>query len=313
MSKSANFKKFVQKKKNSVIKEELRKEKKEWKKELTEKRQSRIQAKRVASTTQTKTIIKPQATEKLEGQIPLNKYISHSGICGRREAAELVKAGKVHVDGKLVMEPGFKVTLNQEVKLNGKKISLQKNLVYILLNKPKDFITTTTDPHGRHTVLELIKHATNERVYPIGRLDRNTTGVLLLTNDGELTQKLSHPSYEVKKVYEVRLDKPLHKKDFDQILKGVELEDGLVSPDALAYADAKDKSIIGIEIHSGRNRIVRRIFEHLGYDVRNLDRVMYANLTKKNVERGKWRFLTEKEVRLLKYMNASVKKHPSHS
>jgi 23S rRNA pseudouridine2605 synthase len=150
-------------------------------------------------------------------------------------------------------------------------------------------------------------------VYPIGRLDRNTTGVLLLTNDGELTQKLSHPSYEVKKIYEVRLDKPLVKKDFDQILKGIELEDGFVSPDALAYADSKDKSVIGVEIHSGRNRIVRRIFEHLGYDVRNLDRVMYANLTKKNVERGKWRFLTEKEVRLLKFMNASVKKLPSHS
>jgi 23S rRNA pseudouridine2605 synthase len=150
-------------------------------------------------------------------------------------------------------------------------------------------------------------------VYPIGRLDRNTTGVLLLTNDGELTQKLSHPSYEVKKIYEVRLDKPLVKKDFDQILKGIELEDGFVAPDALAYADSKDKSVIGVEIHSGRNRIVRRIFEHLGYDVRNLDRVMYANLTKKNVERGKWRFLTEKEVRLLKFMNASVKKLPSHS
>jgi len=197
--------------------------------------------------------------------------------------------------------------------VNGKKITIQINLVYILLNKPKDFITTTSDTHGRHTVLELIKHATQERVYPIGRLDRNTTGVLLLTNDGELTQKLSHPSYEVKKVYEVRLDKPLLKKDFDSILKGIELEDGTVAPDALAYADSKDKSIIGIEIHSGRNRIVRRIFEHLGYDVKNLDRVMYANLTKKNVERGKWRFLSEKEVRLLKYMNTSIKKHSAHS
>ena len=314
MGKAGNFKKFVQKKKNSVIKEEFRKEKKEWKKELTEKREARRQkAKPVVSRVQGKVAIRPQATESIEGQIPLNKYISHSGICSRRDAADLVKAGKVFVDGKLITEPGFKVTAKQDVKVNGKKISLQKNLVYILLNKPKDFITTTADTHGRHTVLELIKHATQERVYPIGRLDRNTTGVLLLTNDGELTQKLSHPSYEVKKVYEVRLDKPLLKKDFDQILKGIELEDGLVSPDALAYADSKDKSIVGIEIHSGRNRIVRRIFEHLGYDVRNLDRVMYANLTKKNVERGKWRFLTEKEVRLLKYMNASIKKHPSHS
>jgi 23S rRNA pseudouridine2605 synthase len=153
--------------------------------------------------------------------------------------------------------------------------------------------------------LQLIRHATTERVYPIGRLDRNTTGVLLLTNDGDLAQKLSHPSYEIKKIYEVRLDKPLAKKDFDAIINGITLEDGLVAPDAMAYADAKDKSIIGIEIHSGRNRIVRRIFEHLGYDVKNLDRVLYANLTKKNVERGKWRLLTEKEVRLLKYMNKS--------
>jgi len=310
MAKAANFKKFVQKKKNSVIKEEFRREKKEWKKELTERK---LQKKKI-----TKAIApagKPQsaARETIKGQIPLNKYISHSGICSRRDAAELVKAGKVIVDGKLITEPGFKVTPDQEVKVNGKKIALQKNLVYILLNKPKDFITTTTDPQGRHTVLELIKHATNERVYPVGRLDRNTTGVLLLTNDGELTQKLSHPSYEIKKVYEVRLDRPLLKKDFEAILKGVQLEDGMISPDALAYADAKDKAIIGVEIHSGKNRIVRRIFEHLGYDVRNLDRVMYANLTKKNVERGKWRFLTEKEVRLLKYMNSSIKKQPTHS
>jgi 23S rRNA pseudouridine2605 synthase len=312
MSKAGNFKKFIQKKKNSVIKEEFRKEKKEWKKELTAKKLAKkkvIKAKAHAQLAPEKS----QSPEAIKGAIPLNKFISHSGICSRRDAAELVKAGKVQVDGKLVTEPGFKVTSSQEVKVNGKKITLQKNLVYILLNKPKDFITTTTDPHGRHTVLELIKHATKERVYPVGRLDRNTTGVLLLTNDGELTQKLSHPSYEVKKVYEVRLDRPLIKKDFDTILKGIELEDGMVSPDALAYADTKDKSVIGIEIHSGRNRIVRRIFEHLGYDVKNLDRVMYANLTKKNVERGKWRFLSEKEVRLLKYMNTSIKKHPSHS
>ncbi len=156
--------------------------------------------------------------------------------------------------------------------------------------------------------MDIVKKATTERVYPIGRLDRNTTGVLLLTNDGELAQKLSHPSYEVKKIYEVTLDKPLLKKDFDQLLGGINLEDGLITPDSLAYADSRDKSVIGIEIHSGKNRIVRRIFEKLGYDVRNLDRVMYANLTKKNVERGKWRFLQEKEVRLLKYMNASYGK-----
>jgi len=157
-------------------------------------------------------------------------------------------------------------------------------------------------------VLDIVRNATTERIYPVGRLDRNTTGVLLLTNDGELAQKLSHPSYQVKKIYEVKLDKPLTKKDFDTLLKGITLEDGFIAPDALAYADAKDRSVIGIEIHSGRNRIVRRLFEHLGYDVRALDRVMYANLTKKNVERGKWRFLTEKEVRLLKYLNASYTK-----
>ncbi len=312
MSKAGDFKKFTQKKKNSAIKEEFRKEKKEWKKELTAKRLEKKQVTRSRATAPVGPQ-KRQSAESIKGEIPLNKYISHSGICSRRDAAEMVKAGKVVVDGKLITEPGFKVTASQEVKVNGKKITIQKNLVYILLNKPKDFITTTTDPQGRHTVLELIKHATNERVYPIGRLDRNTTGVLLLTNDGELTQKLSHPSYEVKKVYEVRLDRPLVKKDFDSILKGIQLEDGMVAPDALAYADSKDKAIIGIEIHSGRNRIVRRIFEHLGYDIKNLDRVMYANLTKKNVERGKWRFLTEREVRLLKYMNTSVKKHSTPS
>jgi 23S rRNA pseudouridine2605 synthase len=183
--------------------------------------------------------------------------------------------------------------------VNGKKISLAKNLVYILLNKPKDYITTTDDPEKRKTVLDLIR--IKERIYPVGRLDRNTSGVLLLTNDGELSQKLAHPSHEMKKVYHVTLNRPLDKKDFDQVLKGIELEDGLASVDVLAYADVKDKTQLGVEIHSGRNRIVRRIFEHLGYDVKNLDRVMFAGLTKKNVERGKWRFLSEKEVRDLKY------------
>lgn len=240
--------------------------------------------------------------------IPLNKFLSHSGVSARREAAEIVKSGIVTVNGKVILEPGFKVSERDEVKVKGKQINIRKNMVYILVNKPKDFITTTDDPQGRKTVLDLIKHATTERVYPVGRLDRNTTGVLLLTNDGELAQKLTHPSYEIKKIYEVKLDKPLVKKDFDAIMQGIELEDGMITPDVLAYADPKDKSVIGIEIHSGRNRIVRRIFEHLGYDVRNLDRVMYANLTKKNVDRGKWRFLNEKEVRLLKFLNASFTK-----
>ena len=189
--------------------------------------------------------------------------------------------------------------------VKGKQVFLQRNAVYILLNKPKDFLTTSSDPQGRKTVLDLVKHATQERVYPIGRLDRNTTGVLLLTNDGELAQKLTHPSFEVKKIYEVTLDKPVTKKDLESILSGITLEDGLVTADAVGYTDPKDKTVVGIEIHSGRNRIVRRIFEHLGYDVKTLDRVMFANLTKKNVERGKWRLLQEKEVRLLKFMNKS--------
>ncbi|SEN04521.1 23S rRNA pseudouridine2605 synthase [Niastella yeongjuensis] len=244
-----------------------------------------------------------------KGSMPLNKFIAHSGICSRRDAVDLVKAGKVIVNGAKIVEPGHKVSDKDDIKVNGKKLFIRRNLVYILLNKPKDFITTTEDPQGRKTVMDILKNATEERVYPIGRLDRNTTGVLLLTNDGELAQKLSHPSYEIKKIYEVKLDKPLVKKDFETILGGITLEDGFVSPDSMAYADSKDKSVIGIEIHSGRNRIVRRIFEHMGYDVRNLDRVMYANLTKKNVDRGKWRFLTEKEVRLLKYLNASYTKN----
>lgn len=240
--------------------------------------------------------------------MPLNKFLAYCGICGRREAADIIKLGNVTVNGDKIFEPGYKVRGNEDVKVKGKKIFLQRNLVYILLNKPKDYITTSKDPEGRKTVLELIKGATKERVYPVGRLDRNTTGVLLLTNDGELAQQLTHPSFQIKKIYEVKVDKPIAKKDFETILTGLTLEDGFVQADNLAYADAKDKSIVGIEIHSGRNRIVRRIFEHLGYDVRNLDRVMFANLTKKNVDRGKWRLLQEKEVRLLKYMNQSFTK-----
>jgi len=238
-------------------------------------------------------------------QMPLNKFIAHAGVCGRREAAELVKGGKVVVNGDKIFEPGFKVAQTDKVIVKGKQVYLQKNAVYILLNKPKDYITTANDPEGRNTVLDIIKGATPERVYPVGRLDRNTTGVLLLTNDGELAQKLTHPSFEIKKIYEVTLDRPVAKKDLEAVLAGVTLEDGFVAADACGYANAKDKNVVGIEIHSGRNRIVRRIFEHLGYDVRGLDRVMFANLTKKNVDRGKYRFLQEKEVRLLKFMNKS--------
>ncbi len=235
--------------------------------------------------------------------MPLNKYLAHCGVTSRRDAVTLIIEGKVSVNKKIITQPAFKVNEKDDVTFNGKKLYVTKNLVYILLNKPKDYITTTDDPQNRKTVLQLTKNATDQRIYPVGRLDRNTSGVLLLTNDGQLTQELTHPSFNVKKVYEAKLDKPLTKHDFEKILSGLKLEDGEIFADALAYADPKDKTIIGIELHSGRNRIVRRIFEHLGYEVKSLDRVMYANLTKKNVERGKWRYLSEKEIRLLKYMN----------
>ncbi|MBX3242524.1 MAG: rRNA pseudouridine synthase [Chitinophagaceae bacterium] len=239
------------------------------------------------------------------GEMPLNKFIAWCGVCGRREAADLIKQGKVTVNGAVITNPPHRVSRNDTVKVNGKKISVQKNLVYILLNKPKDYITTTDDPEGRKTVMDLVKSATEERVFPVGRLDRNTTGVLLLTNDGEVAQRLTHPKYEVKKIYEVKLDKPVTKQHLDTIANGITLDDGFIQPDAVAYADAKDKTVIGIEIHSGRNRIVRRIFEKLGFKVKNLDRVMYGIFTKKNVDRGKWRLLSEKEIRLLKHLNTS--------
>ncbi len=306
-----NFSKFAPKKSNAAVKEQFKQEKRKVKKEREEyfdKKRAEARAQTVPGPQRDargKKIVQPVATSiprpETGGQMPLNKYVSHAGICGRREAAEMVKKGLVKVNGQVVTEPGHKVASTDEVKVNGKKIFLAKNLVYILLNKPKDFITTTDDPQGRKTVLDIIGRATTERVYPVGRLDRNTSGVLLLTNDGELAQKLTHPSNEIKKVYHVTLDKPLEKNDFDRILKGVVLEDGPANVDVLAYADIKDKTQIGVEIHSGRNRIVRRIFESLGYDVKNLDRVIFAGLTKKNIERGKFRFLSEKEVRDLKH------------
>ena len=315
MKKNSAFEKFLPKKKNSVIKEEARQVKKKWKKERAEgieKRKAEVRTQFALQKEQRGTnpnqapISKPVIIKAdNSGIMPLNKFIAHCGITARRDAAQLVKDGKVKVNGEVVTEPGFKVSAKDDVKVAGKKIFLAKNLVYILINKPKDYITTVEDPQGRRTVLDLIRGATPERVFPVGRLDRNTTGVLLLTNDGELTQKLTHPSFEVKKIYEVTLDKPLTKFDFDKILSGMELEDGFIRADALAYSDKNDKTSVGIEIHSGRNRIVRRMFEAMGYDVKNLDRVMFANLTKKNVERGKWRFLNEKEVRLLKFMNSS--------
>lgn len=303
-----HFDKFAKKKSNAAIKEQFKQEKRKWKKEREEffekkKQGTRLPDRQARHKAQEQRIGNQHPgtgnQQPETGDMPLNKFIAHCGICSRRDAAELVKLGKVKVNNETITEPGHKVSAKDEIRVNGKKISLARNLVYILLNKPKDYITTTDDPQKRKTVLDLIK--VRERIYPVGRLDRNTSGVLLLTNDGELSQKLTHPSHEVKKVYHVTLNRVLDKKDFDRVLNGVDLEDGPASVDVLAYADVKDKTQLGVEIHSGRNRIVRRIFEHLGYDVKNLDRVMFAGLTKKNVERGKWRFLSEKEVRDLKY------------
>jgi 23S rRNA pseudouridine2605 synthase len=301
---SANFDKFSKRKSNAAIKEQFKQEKRKWKKEREEyfEKKRTIQGKIEAQNSQTVNPKAQAANAKAEPSLmPLNKFIAHAGVCARRDAAVMVKEGLVKVNGETVTEPGHKVSAKDEVRVNGRKVFLAKNLVYILLNKPKDYITTTDDPQKRKTVLDLFKTRINERIYPVGRLDRNTSGVLLLTNDGELSQKLTHPSNEIKKIYHVTLDRPLDKKDFDRILQGIKLDDGPASVDVLAYADIKDKTQIGVEIHSGRNRIVRRIFEHLGYDVKNLDRVMFAGLSKKNVDRGKWRFLTEKEIRDLKY------------
>lgn len=307
---ASHFAKFAGKKSNAAKKEAFRQEKRKWKKER-EAFFDRKRSEGKAGPAVSRNVSSPTGDQPAsQGLMPLNKFIAHAGVCARREAAELVKKGLVKVNGQPVTEPGHRVSSRDEVRVNGKKVFPSRNLVYILLNKPKDYITTTDDPQQRKTVLDLIRQATEERVYPVGRLDRNTSGVLLLTNDGELAQKLTHPSHEVRKVYHVTLNKPLEKNDFDQILKGVTLEDGPASVDVLAYADIKDKTQIGVEIHSGRNRIVRRIFEHLGYDVKNLDRVLFAGLSKKNVDRGKWRFLTEKEVRQLKYFSAPAKARP---
>ena len=240
-----------------------------------------------------------QIPEKAPEKMPLNKYIAHCGICSRRDAVEYIKQGKVKVNGVLAEEPGLKINEGDAVTVAGKKIVPQKNLAYLLLNKPKGFITTTEDEKGRKTIMDLVASSEIERLYPIGRLDRNTTGLIILTNDGELAQKLSHPKYNVKKIYQVTLDKNITKADFEKILAGVTLEDGLAPVDSLAMLEEKNE--LGIEIHSGKNRIVRRIFEHLGYQVEKLDRVMYAGLTKKNLPRGKWRLLTDREVILLKH------------
>ena len=231
--------------------------------------------------------------------IRLNKYLANAGVCSRREADEFIQAGVVTVNGNVVTELGTKVVRTDEVKFHDQPVTLEKK-VYVLLNKPKDYVTTSDDPQQRKTVMDLVKNVCPERIYPVGRLDRNTTGVLLLTNDGDLASKLTHPKFLKKKVYHVYLDKNVTAHDMQQIATGIELEDGEIHADDIQYASDTDKSQVGIEIHSGKNRIVRRIFESLGYRVVKLDRVQFAGLTKKNLRRGDWRFLTEKEVEMLR-------------
>lgn len=235
-----------------------------------------------------------------DGLVRLNKFIANSGICSRREADTYIETGLVTVNGERVTGLGTKIDpVRDDIRFNGQRIRGEKK-VYLVMNKPKDFVTTLSDPHADRTVMDLIsKSLCPERVFPVGRLDKATTGVLLLTNDGDLTEKLTHPKHEVRKIYHATLDKNLKKEDFDKILEGIELEDGPIAADALSYVEG-DKSQVGLEIHSGRNRIVRRLFEHLGYKVKKLDRVYFAGLTKKNLRRGAWRFLEEKEIALLK-------------
>lgn len=230
--------------------------------------------------------------------IRLNKFLSNAGVCSRREADELIKVGAVLVNGLPVTELGTKITAQDRVEVNGREVK-PENKVYVLLNKPRNCVTTTEDPQERLTVTHLVRNACKERIYPVGRLDRNTTGVLLLTNDGDLAAKLVHPSFKKKKIYHVWLDKEVTAEDMQKIADGVELEDGEMHADAISYVADDDLTQVGIEIHSGRNRIVRRIFEHLGYHVKKLDRVYFAGLTKKNLGRGKWRYLTQDEVNTL--------------
>jgi len=231
--------------------------------------------------------------------IRLNRFIANSGVCSRREADELIQKGFISVNGKKVTDLGTKVTYNDDVRYKGNRLSAEKK-VYILMNKPKGYVTTVEDPHADHTVIDLLGDSFPERVYPVGRLDKETTGVLLLTNDGDLTGRLTHPKYKRRKIYHVFLDNPVTQKDLFKLTEGIELDGVNVAADAVSFADASDKSQIGIELHSGQNRVIRRMFETLGYKVKKLDRVYFAGLTKKNVQRGKWRFLSEKEIIMLK-------------
>ncbi len=245
---------------------------------------------------------KPQR-EVDDGMTRLNKFISNAGICSRREADDLITSGVVQVNGKTITEMGYRVKPTDIIKYGGQTLKRER-MVYLILNKPKDYITTADDPQQRRTVLELVQGACKERIYPVGRLDRATTGLLMFTNDGDLTKKLTHPKYGIRKIYHVELDKPLKRSDLDQIAAGIELEDGPIKVDEVTYVgDGVDKSQVGVEIHSGKNRIVRRIFEHMGYNVRKLDRVMFGSLTKKDLSRGRWRMLSDAEVGMLKMLS----------
>ena len=240
----------------------------------------------------------PKYAAKQMGEVRLNRFLAQSGLCSRREADDFITAGLVTVNGEIVTELGTKVRSTDEVKFNDSKVQGEKK-VYLVLNKPKGYVTSLEDPHADKTVMELVKGACSERIYPVGRLDKNSLGLLLFTNDGDITRQLTHPSLEKKKVYQVSLDKPLTRADMELITEGITLEDGEIYADEIAYVGDSKKEV-GIEIHSGRNRIVRRIFEHLGYTVQKLDRVYYAGITKKNLKRGQWRFLTREEVDRLK-------------
>ncbi len=250
-----------------------------------------------------------KSREEDDGSMRLNKYIANAGICSRREADDLISSGVVQVNGKTITEMGYRVKQTDIIKYGGQTLKKER-LVYLILNKPKDYITTADDPQKRRTVLELIAGACKERIYPVGRLDRATTGLLMFTNDGDLTKKLTHPKYGVRKIYHVELDKPLKRADMDKIIEGLELEDGPIKVDEISYvANGVDKTQVGVEIHSGKNRIVRRIFEHMGYNVRKLDRVMFGSLTKKDMSRGRWRFLTDAEVGMLKMISTEKESH----
>ena len=254
-------------------------------------------------TPRKKIILKKKETLKetpaSDGLIRLNKYISNSGVCSRRDADKLISDGRVTVNGEVTTELGHKVSPDDDVRYDGQRLNPERK-VYLLLNKPRGFVATLDDPHAERTVMQLVQNACPERIYPVGRLDMQTTGVLLFTNDGELAKKLTHPSYEKKKVYHVQLDQDFLPEDQEKLLKGIELEDGLIAADELGMIDPDDARQIGIEIHSGKNRIIRRMFNHLGYQVVKLDRVLFAGLTKKDLPRGRYRFLTPQEINFLK-------------